>query len=81
MGRDAFFAGSAEQVDVDDRLVALVGGGREATLVARVGVDSQVELKHRAEAPPLRLVGLLGVQVQQEPPQTIATPALRGAVM
>jgi hypothetical protein len=66
---------------MDDRLVALVSGGRKATLVARVDVDLQVELEHRAKAPPLRLVGPLGVKVQQEPPQTVAAPALGGDVV
>jgi hypothetical protein len=66
----------AEEMAVGSRHVPLVGGGREASLVARVGVDCEVELDHLPDAPRLSPVGLLRVEVQQEPPQAVRPPAL-----
>jgi hypothetical protein len=60
----------------DRPLVAFVGRGREPALVARVRVDLKIELEHLGDAPRLGLVGLLRVEVQQEPLQALAAAAL-----
>jgi hypothetical protein len=65
---------------VRGRLVALVGGGREAALVARVRVHREVERDHLSERAGFGIVGLLGVEVEQKPPQAVAPPTLGGDV-
>lgn len=66
----------AQEMSIGDRCVPLERGGREAALVARVGVHREVKLENLSNRPHLGLVGLLRVEVQQEPPQAVTASAL-----
>jgi hypothetical protein len=66
----------AEEMTIDRRLVAFIARGRKAALVTRMGIDGEVELEHLPDAPRLGLVGLLRVEIQQEPSQAVPAPAL-----
>jgi hypothetical protein len=74
-------AGLAEEVAVQDRLVEGVCRGREAFLVTWMRIDLQEELEDLCDRAAFSFVGLLGVEVQQEPPQTVAASALRSDVV
>jgi hypothetical protein len=50
-------AGLAEEIQVDRRLVAFVGRGRQAALVAGVGVGSEIEVEDLGDRARIRTVG------------------------
>jgi hypothetical protein len=70
-----------EDVPLGDPPVLTVALGRQAALVARVGVQLEVELDHLGDCSCLSFVGLFGVEVEQEAPQAVPTPALRRHVV
>lgn len=71
---------ASQEVVADRPLVAFVSGGRETALVAWMRVDGEVELEDLPERARLGLVGLLRVEVQQEPAQALASATLGGDV-
>ncbi len=59
----------------------LIGRGRESFLVAWVRVGLQEQLDDLGDRAAFRIVGLLGVEVQEEAAQAVAPATLGGDVV